>query len=91
MGDVQRADDLWGSLLFAQESSEALNPLGDDLLPWLVLAIGAALAVGTALALFRPREDPDGNDLPRPPMARSVAMIALGTVAALWGMASLLT
>ena len=83
-------DDLPHRILFAQES-EALNPLGDDLLPWLVLAIGAALAVGTALALFRPRQDPEGNDLPRPPLARSVGMIALGTVAAIWGLASLLT
>jgi hypothetical protein len=82
------SDDL--RLVFAQES-EALNPLGDDLLPWLVLAIGAALAVGTTLALVRPREDPDGNDLPRPPLSRSIVMIALGTIASIWGLASLLT
>ena len=30
--------------------------LGEDLLAWLVLAIGAALAVGNALALIRPPE-----------------------------------
>lgn len=65
--------------------------LGEDLLPWLVLAIGGALAVGTALALVRPRQDPDGNDLARPPLARSVVMIALGGVAAAWGLASLLS
>lgn len=65
--------------------------LGEDLLPWLVLAIGGALAVGTALALVRPRHDPDGNDLARPPLARSVVMIVLGGVAAAWGLASLLS
>ncbi len=63
--------------------------LGEDLLAWLVLAIGGALAVGTALALVRPRQDPQGNDLARPPLARSVVMIALGAIAAAWGLASL--
>lgn len=64
--------------------------LGDDLLPWLVLAFGGALAVGTGLALVRGRGDPEGGELERPPTGRSVVMIALGTVAALWGLASLL-
>ena len=64
--------------------------LGDDLLPWLVLAFGAALAVGTALALLRGRGDPGDGELERPPTGRSVVMIALGAVAALWGLASLL-
>ena len=65
--------------------------LGEDLLPWLVLAIGGALAVGTALALVRPQQDPSGGDLPRPPLTRSIIMIALGTIAAVWGAASLLS
>jgi hypothetical protein len=77
---------------FAQaEEDTSLNPLGDDLLPWIVLAIGAALAIGTGAALARPREDPDGNDLPRPPLGRSVVMIVIGAVAAVWGLASLLS
>ncbi len=63
--------------------------LGEDLLAWLVLAIGGALAVGTTLALFRPPSRPGETDLARPPLARSVVMIVLGTVAALWGLASL--
>lgn len=67
----------------------SFNPLGDDLLAWIVLAIGGALAVGTALALVRPRQDPDGNDLARPPVARSVVMISIGGVAAIWALASL--
>ncbi len=65
--------------------------LGEDLLPWLVLAIGAALVVGTAMALVRPRQDPQGNDLARPPLARSVLMIVVGGVAAAWGLASLIS
>ena len=65
--------------------------LGDDLLPWLLIAVGGALAVGTGLALFRPQEDPGESDLDRPPLARSVVMIAIGLVAAVWGLASLLT
>jgi len=63
--------------------------LGDDLLAWLTLAIGGALAVGTLLALVRPPAAPDEGDLARPPLARSVVMIAVGLVAAIWGLASL--
>jgi len=64
--------------------------LGEDLLAWLTLAIGGALAVGTTLALVRPPARPDESDLTRPPLARSVVMIVLGSGAALWGLASLL-
>lgn len=63
--------------------------LGEDLLPWLVLAIGGALAVGTTLALLRPPKEHENGDLDRPPIARSVVMIALGSIAAIWGIASL--
>jgi hypothetical protein len=69
--------------------------LGEDLLAWLVLAIGAAMAVGTLLALVRPRPDGDAGeggddaDLARPPLGRSLVMIAVGTIAAVWGLASL--
>jgi hypothetical protein len=65
--------------------------LGDDLLAWLTLSIGGALAVGTLLALLRPPATPDESDLVRPPLARSVVMIIIGLVAALWGLASLLS
>lgn len=64
--------------------------LGEDLLAWLVLALGGALAVGTALALVRPPAESPAGDLPRPPLARSVIMIAVGAIAALWALASLL-
>ena len=61
--------------------------LGDDLLPLLVLAFGAAMAVGSGLALLRP--PPEGAE--RPPLARSLVMIGVGTVAAMWALASLVT
>jgi hypothetical protein len=59
--------------------------LGDDLLPLLLLAFGGAMAVGSALALVRP---PAGQP-ERPPLARSLVMIGIGTVAALWAVGSL--
>jgi hypothetical protein len=68
-----------------------VNPLGDDLLPLLLIALGGALAVGTVVALVRPPRNPRTGDLTRPPLARSVVMIALGAIAAVWGLASVVT
>lgn len=65
--------------------------LGGDPIPWLVLALGGALAVGTILALVRAQGDPDEGELERPPMGRSVLMIGLGLLAAVWALASLLS
>ncbi len=63
--------------------------LGEDLLAWLLLALGGALMVGTTMALVRPRPDDQEGDLERPPLARSLVMIGLGAVAAIWALASL--
>lgn len=63
--------------------------LGEDLLAYLVLAIGGALLVGNLLALVRPPERPDEGDLARAPVGRSVAMALLGLVAAIWALGSL--
>lgn len=63
--------------------------LGEDLLAYLVLAIGGALFVGNVLALVRPPERCDEGDLARAPVGRSVAMAVLGLVAAVWALASL--
>jgi hypothetical protein len=65
--------------------------LGEDVLPWLTVALGGALAGGTLLALVRPPAQRDESDLERPPIARSVVMIVIGSIAAIWGAASLLT
>ena len=63
--------------------------LGNDLLAWLLLALGGAMAVGNALALLRPPTKTGEGDLPRAPVGRSVVMIAIGLVAAIWALASL--
>ena len=47
------------------------------------------MAVGNATALARPPRQRDDGDLVRPPLWRSVLYIVLGTVAALWAIASL--
>ena len=60
--------------------------LGDDFFPWIVLALGAAMVVGNVLALIRPPAD--GGS---PPVGRAVTMIVLGAVAAVWGIASLVS
>jgi hypothetical protein len=78
-------------VLVLAQSDTGINPFGDDLLPWLVLALGGALAVGTVVALVRPPKNPRTGDLRRPPLARSVVMIVVGGLAAIWGLASLLT
>ena len=66
--------------------------LGEDLLAWIVLALGGAMAVGSFLAIVRPPEQRrDEDDLDRAPLFRSVVFILLGTVAALWALGSLLT
>jgi hypothetical protein len=64
--------------------------LGEDLLAYLVLALGAAMAVGSVLAVVRPPSEAKQGDLARAPMARSLVMAALGTLAALWAIASLI-
>jgi multisubunit Na+/H+ antiporter MnhG subunit len=65
---------------------------GDDILAQLVLALGAALAAGSALALVRPpQRRRDDADLPRAPLGRSLAMIAVGLVAAVWALVTLAT
>lgn len=64
--------------------------LGDDILAWLVLALGGALAVGNFLALVRPPAVRDDGDLARAPVARTVVMGAVGLVAALWALGSLI-
>lgn len=65
--------------------------LGENILAWLVLALGGALAVGNVLALVRPPagEATDGR-LERAPVVRSLVMASVGLVAALWGLSSLL-
>jgi len=73
--------------------------LGDDILAYLVLALGGALVVGNVLALVRPPRRPGGDpstgggddhtaDLPRPPMTRTLVMIGVGLLATVWSIAT---
>lgn len=61
----------------------------EDLLPLLVLALGAAMLVGPFLALVRPRPEVKEGELERPPLPRSLAFMAIGLVASVWALASL--
>ena len=66
--------------------------LGQNLLAWLVLALGASMAAGNLAALLRPRpQRRDPTDLERAPLGRSILYIIVGSVAALWAVASLLS
>jgi len=65
--------------------------LGKDLIVYLVLALGAALAVGNILALVKPPVAPkEQGDLEAAPKGRSVMMAVIGTIAALWSVVSLI-
>jgi hypothetical protein len=63
--------------------------LGEDLLAWLVLALGGAMATGSLVALVRPPDETREGDLARAPLSRSLVMIAVGSLAAVWALASL--
>ena len=61
--------------------------LGEDLLGWLLLALGGAMVVGNLMALVRPA---CGNgDAVRPPLARSLLYIGLGMLVAVWALGTL--
>ena len=57
----------------------------------LVLALGSALVVGNVRALARPPANPKEGDLQRAPVGRSLVMIAIGLIAAIWAIATLTT
>jgi len=66
--------------------------LGEDLLAYLVLAFGGALFVGNLLAVVKPPERQlDDSNLERAPIARSLVFAAIGFVAAIWAVASLVS
>lgn len=68
--------------------------LGEDLLQYLLLALGGALFAGNLMALVRPPTTrPGGSDEPRlerAPVTRSVVYALIGLVAAIWALASLI-
>lgn len=69
--------------------------LGEDLLQYLLLALGGALFVGNVAALVRPPQRPQsGPDaearLERAPVLRSVVYGTLGLAVAIWAAATLI-
>lgn len=75
-------------------AEESFTPfLGDNLVVYLVLALGGALFAGNVAALLRPPAKRPGDDgaLERAPTGRSLVMAGLGLVAAIWALASLLS
>jgi len=66
--------------------------LGQNLLAWLVLALGASMAGGNLAALLRPRPNRrDPTDLDRPPLGRSILYFVVVSFAPVWAIASLLS
>lgn len=65
--------------------------LGNDLLTYLLLAFGAAMVAGNLAAVLRPppRGPRNEGDLERAPVVRSMVMVGIGLVAALWAFVSL--
>jgi hypothetical protein len=66
--------------------------LGDNLLQWLLLALGAALFAGNLVAVLRPpAQQRDERNLERAPIGRSLLFAGLGLVAAVWALATLIS
>ena len=64
--------------------------LGEDILAWLVIALGGAMYAGNLAALIRPpKQRRDANDLTKAPVVRSLVMATIGGIAALWALVSL--
>lgn len=66
--------------------------LGDDLIVWILLALGGAMFAGNVMALVRPPEiKRDEGDLEQAPRARSIAMAVVGLIAAIAALAALVS
>ncbi|MFV1991454.1 MAG: hypothetical protein ACC652_12015 [Acidimicrobiales bacterium] len=65
--------------------------LGDDLLAWMVLALGGAMLIGNVGALVRTNESPKEGELARAPVVRSLIMGGVGLFASVWAFASLVS
>lgn len=66
--------------------------LGEDLIVWLLLALGGAMFAGNVMALVKPPETRrDDADLERAPRSRSITMAVIGLVVAVAALAALLT
>ena len=65
--------------------------LGEDILAWMVIALGGAMFAGNVAALIRPpKQRRDVNDLTKAPVVRSIVMATIGAIATIWALVSLL-
>lgn len=65
--------------------------LGDDLIVWLLLALGAALCAGNVMALLRPPEQRrSDDDLERAPRSRTILYAVIGFVVAVAALGGLI-
>ncbi|MEY3477764.1 MAG: hypothetical protein RL415_27 [Actinomycetota bacterium] len=65
--------------------------LGEDILAWMIIALGGAMFAGNVAALIRPpKQRRDVNDLTKAPVFRSVVMATIGAIATIWALVSLL-
>ncbi len=66
--------------------------LGDDLIVWILLALGGAMFVGNVMALVRPPGEPrQEGDLEQAPRGRSITMAGIGLVVAVAAFAALVS
>jgi hypothetical protein len=64
--------------------------LGENLIQWLLLALGGALFAGNVAAIVRPPKQREEDTLERAPLGRSLLYAGLGLVAAVWALATLI-
>lgn len=65
--------------------------LGDDLIVWLLLALGAALCAGNVMALLRPPEQRRSEgDLEAAPRSRTILYASIGFVVAVAALGALI-
>jgi hypothetical protein len=66
--------------------------LDSNLLTYLLLAFGAAMVVGNLAALLKPpAPEPGSGHAPlRPPIGRTLVFVAVGAIASIWAVASLI-
>ena len=64
--------------------------LGENLIEWLLLALGGAMALGNLAAFVCPPRQSRGTDLDRPPLWRGLSYVAIGVVVVVWALAGLI-
>lgn len=81
--------------MLASILAEEVLLLGDNLIPWLMLAVGAALAVANIAAYIKPPlvdpKNPNSERRPPAPLQRVVPFVVVGVVLSIWAAATLLS